>query len=389
VKKRLLMVVVIFCFSCVSAQAGWDGLLNSLANKAEKKVEEGVPGSGNDNNANVNTSGNTAVINQQGSQKVSGTATSGSGQPNLVATKIDFVPGEKTIFFDDFHDMPPGEPPPHWTVRGGHVDLLMGEGVRALSIPAGVNLTTGSLPIPPDFTMQVVFVPKPGFNDASGFLGFELRNKDDDNVFSGKINVKYNSVSLDNDLGSVNATYDVNKPNEFDLWSQQGRVRVYLNGARLIDVNQVHPGAMDHLYLEESQGTFELRSIRIAKSAPDPGDLLATTGKYVTHGIYFDTDSGVLKPASAGVIKEISTALYKHPDMKLEIDGYTDSTGNASHNQDLSQRRAEAVMKVLVSQFGIDQSRLTAKGFGSKNPIASNNTPEGRAQNRRVEFVKK
>jgi OOP family OmpA-OmpF porin len=166
-------------------------------------------------------------------------------------------------------------------------------------------------------------------------------------------------------------------------------VRVYLNGTRLIDVNQVHPGVMDHLYLEESQGTFELRSVRIAESAPDPGDVLATTGKFVTHGIYFDTDSDILKPASAGVIKEISTALYKHPDMKVEIDGYTDSTGNASHNQDLSARRAAAVMKVLVEQFGIDQSRLTAKGFGSKNPISSNNTSEGRAKNRRVEFIKK
>ncbi len=165
-------------------------------------------------------------------------------------------------------------------------------------------------------------------------------------------------------------------------------MRVYLNGTRLIDVNQVHPGAMDHLYLEESQGTFELRSIRIAESAPDPGDVLATTGKYVTHGILFDTDSDILKPESAGVIKEVSTALYKHPELKVEIDGYTDSSGNAPHNLDLSKRRAEAVMKVLASQFGIDQSRLTAEGFGSKNPIASNNTPEGRAQNRRVEFVR-
>ena len=117
--------------------------------------------------------------------------------------------------------------------------------------------------------------------------------------------------------------------------------------------------------------------------------MLASTGKYVTHGIYFDTDSDVLKPESAPVIKEISTALYKNPGMKLEVDGYTDSTGDAAHNLDLSKRRAAAVASVLVSQFGIDQNRLASNGFGPSNPIASNDTTDGRAQNRRVEFVKK
>ncbi len=314
--------------------------------------------------------------------------TTPGGEPNLVAAKIDFIPGENTVFYDDFSDMPPGEPPPHWQVRDGHVDLLMGGGVRALSIGSGVNLKTGALKIPSDFTMQIVFVPKPGFNDASGFLGFAFRNKDDDDVLGGTINVKYKSVALSNGLGSVDATYDPGKPNEFDLWAQQGRVRVYLNGTRLIDVNQVKIAALDHLYLEESQGTFELRSVRIAESAPDPGSVLATTGKWVTHGILFDVDSDILKPESAPVIKEISDALYKHPDLKVEIDGYTDSTGDAAHNLDLSKRRAAAVMKVLVSQFGIDQSRLTSNGFGAANPIAPNTTAEGRQQNRRVELVK-
>ena len=284
--------------------------------------------------------------------------------------------------------MPPGEPPPHWKVRDGHVDLLMGGGIRALSIPAGVSLTSESMQIPKDFTFQVVFMPKPGFNDASGFLGFSFRNSNDDEVLGGTINVKYNSVALSNDLGSVPVKWDFSKPNEFDLWVQQGRVRVYVNGEREIDVNQVKVGPLDHLYLEESQGTFELRSVRIAESAPDPGSVLARTGKYVTHGILFDTDSAVLKPQSAGVMKEISTTLYQHPDMKLEIDGFTDSTGNAAHNLELSKQRAETVMNVLVAQFGIDQSRLKTNGFGQEKPISSNDTPEGRANNRRVEFVK-
>jgi OmpA-OmpF porin, OOP family len=74
--------------------------------------------------------------------------------------------------------------------------------------------------------------------------------------------------------------------------------------------------------------------------------------------------------------------------LKLEIDGYTDSVGNASHNADLSKRRAEAVKSVLVSQFNIDAARLTANGFGAGKPVASNDSAEGRAANRRVEFVR-
>ena len=70
------------------------------------------------------------------------------------------------------------------------------------------------------------------------------------------------------------------------------------------------------------------------------------------------------------------------------IEGHTDSTGDAAHNMDLSKRRAEAVKSVLVSQFGIDGARLTTAGLGSSKPVGSNGTPQGRAENRRVEFVR-
>jgi outer membrane protein OmpA-like peptidoglycan-associated protein len=91
---------------------------------------------------------------------------------------------------------------------------------------------------------------------------------------------------------------------------------------------------------------------------------------------------------SAPVLKQVAAGLEKNPNLKLEIDGYTDSVGDAAHNLDLSKRRAEAVRSVLVSQFGVDAARLTSNGFGAAQPVGSNDSPEGRAQNRRVEFVK-
>jgi len=143
--------------------------------------------------------------------------------------------------------------------------------------------------------------------------------------------------------------------------------------------------------LEGSIGGYRpngIRSVRIAESAPDFSSVINASGKYISHGIHFDTDSDRLKPESAAVIKQVASGLNKNPNLKVEIDGYTDSVGNAGHNLDLSKRRAEAVRSVLISQFGIEASRLTASGFGAGKPISSNDTPDGRAQNRRVEFVK-
>lgn len=88
-----------------------------------------------------------------------------------------------------------------------------------------------------------------------------------------------------------------------------------------------------------------------------------------------------------GTINEITKLLKDNPQLKLEVGGHTDSTGDSAKNMTLSQARAESVKRILVSQ-GIDASRLAAKGYGDTKSIASNDKPSGKAQNRRVEFVK-
>jgi OmpA-OmpF porin, OOP family len=339
-----------------------------------------------------------AEASSSGGQAAAGAGASqaAGGEPNLVAAKMDFVPGEKTIFFDDFHDMPPGEPPPHWAVRdtSGPVELHMGGGVRELWIDNGASLISPKLAGPANFTAQLRFVCHS--SDCYVFMDFpDYQTEVEVNNSGGKLSL----VSGDVHGTGLSSALEVPLPQgqlaKVDFWMQNGRARVYLNGKRVVDINQVSVPPFDHVKISaHANGSGDvsdtgIRSFRLAESVPDLGAVLETTGKYVTHGIYFDTDSATLKPESAGVIQEISAALYKHQDMKLEIDGYTDSTGDAAHNLDLSKRRAEAVMNVLVSQFGIDASRLTSNGFGAGNPIASNDTPDGRAENRRVEFVKK
>ena len=130
------------------------------------------------------------------------------------------------------------------------------------------------------------------------------------------------------------------------------------------------------------------KNVRIASggNANAIGNIL-TNGKFVTHGITFDIGKATLLPQSMGVMNDVAKFLKANTNINMEIDGHTDNTGSAASNMTLSQQRANAVEAQLIT-MGIDASRLTTKGYGSTVPIASNDTPEGQANNRRVEFVK-
>jgi OmpA-OmpF porin, OOP family len=106
-------------------------------------------------------------------------------------------------------------------------------------------------------------------------------------------------------------------------------------------------------------------------------------GDVVLEGVNFETDSSVLTGDSKPILDKVAAGLREHPRVRVELQGYTDSTGSARHNLGLSERRADAVRAYLVSQ-GVLSSQLSAKGYGETNPIASNATAEGRAKNRRV-----
>jgi outer membrane protein OmpA-like peptidoglycan-associated protein len=326
-----------------------------------------------------------------------------AAQPDLTTVKADFIPGDKTIFYDDFSDMEGDEPPPHWKVRDGAVALKVGTGIRQLTIMSGrLRLTPMLKGLPKNFTVETeVKFDNPEdarspwyFHDKTwdGPTGPEaalrvfLQTQGD----SLRVAVRHSGTEGVEDIADTSVPVDFSQPVKENIWVQNGRLRVYINGERVVDVNQVElpPLTGAELGPENGEGKIGYRLVRFAESMPDFGKVITSTGRYVTYGILFDTDSDRLKPESAPVIKSIARSLEANPNLKLVIEGHTDSVGSAEHNLDLSKRRAEAVKAVLVSQFKVDAARLTTAGLGATKPIDSNDTPQGRAQNRRVEFVR-
>ncbi len=111
-------------------------------------------------------------------------------------------------------------------------------------------------------------------------------------------------------------------------------------------------------------------------------------GHAAVYGITFDTDKADIKPESAQALGEIAKMLKADASLKVAVVGHTDATGAVPHNLKLSQDRAQAVMQALIRDHGIDAGRLQAFGCGPFAPVATNDTDDGRARNRRVELVK-
>lgn len=307
----------------------------------------------------------------------------------------DFVPGEKLLLFDDYTDMPKGAAPPHWKVRGGTVRLVDG---RLTAGPGQASeMWPNMVKWPRNFTIEMDLLGSiKGVDDPASERRITW------NFANGDAAVWYVSLAATGEGGcrlaveilgagefqNVPCKFRTDQPNKYGIWVQDGRLRFYLNGERLMDLNQVKSDFQSaSLQLDNGPLPMSMGPFRIAESAPDVSKTLFATGRYVTHGILFDVNSDAIRRESAPVLQQVADALTSQPSLKLRIEGHTDSSGNPAANLDLSARRAESVRKELV-KLGIAADRLTTQGFGDTRPAASNETPQGRAENRRVEFVK-
>jgi outer membrane protein OmpA-like peptidoglycan-associated protein len=123
-------------------------------------------------------------------------------------------------------------------------------------------------------------------------------------------------------------------------------------------------------------------------NADEMSKTIVDSGKVALYGIYFDNDKDSLGPDSQPTLQEIAKLLTGNPKLKIQVVGHTDNQGTPDYNLDLSRRRAANVVRALTSSFGVPASRVSSFGCGPYSPVASNDSEDGKAKNRRVELVK-
>ena len=177
-------------------------------------------------------------------------------------------------------------------------------------------------------------------------------------------------------------------------------LKVYFDGKRVVNLPRVQQPTWFSFQVpyEYTNLTF-IRNVVLAKGAVELYDrnaqdlsavekAIAETGKFVTNNILFDTGKATLKQESMIEIMRVADYMKKNPTARFEVQGHTDNQGSDKINDPLSQQRAEAIVKALEG-LGVDGFNLKAVGKGSHEPVADNGTEEGRAKNRRVEFIKR
>ncbi len=155
-----------------------------------------------------------------------------------------------------------------------------------------------------------------------------------------------------------------------------------------------HKGA-DYIFMDNMNGGFYYQTIvhlkemqqEVVADAASMDNAIKQEGHVAVYGIHFNTGKADILPDSESTLNEIVKLMQQEGSLRLRIEGHTDNQGNATANQALSEKRAQAVVAWLTGH-GVSAARLTAKGFGQTKPVADNSTEDGRAKNRRVELAK-
>jgi OOP family OmpA-OmpF porin len=186
--------------------------------------------------------------------------------------------------------------------------------------------------------------------------------------------------------GDISLTNFVNKWHHVAIAYKNKQMKIYLDQIRLYVIPEVKDDGINK-FAERVTGKCVVTNIRIAEGAGmNMIGQKFTDAKIVAHGINFEIDKSNIRPESMGILNMIVQIMKDNPDIKFDIEGFTDNSGNPAYNLSSSQDRANAVKTQLISMG--NAARLTAKGFGETKTVADNTTAEGRANNRRVEFVK-
>ena len=334
--------------------------------------------------------------------------------------KSDFVPGDEIFFDDPVEGEQLGEFPSHWDfLQGEECEIMTLDGVQAIKLSGWCSEIAPLMKeedyLPQEFTIELDVWSNPDYGSSNNdHLDFILFSDEYDPC----VRVCLNPAGLGSEEQGIDShadlSYDFKSPSgdaregtapgitvekylapgtwaKIQVSFNKRAFKYYINGNRVVNLPNVAKPTrfkLSSVSNNDEKDRFYIKNIRMAKGAVPLYDRLASEGKIVTYAITFEVGKADLKPESMVEINRIAKLMQENPGLEFEVQGHCDATGSDKVNDPLSQKRAEAIVAALVDQ-GIAQARLTAVGKGSHVPIASNSTDEGRAKNRRVEFVKK
>ena len=422
--KRLVMMVLVLVAVGGTTEVNAQSFLKKLGKKvenaaknaiernAERKTEEAVDkvfegdfGKGKKDKDKQNNNGNNNADEVYNNGDGAAQAKPQKGQSlEMTYAKSDFVAGDEIIFDDPMDNEQIGEFPSQWELIDGVAEVVSINGKKAMLISEWGTKVCPLMKEPLNylgdvFTVEydLMFPVKEGDYTwlLTKFMKADNKSEEDEMMYferaayDGRDDVHwYWETSRGNSNGEYDIALPANEWNHVAISFNKRAWKVYFNGIRVVNVpNVLAPPGWLLFQLTNGNGDTYITNLRIAKGAVPLYDRMMSDGKFITYGITFDVGKATIKPESMGEINRIVQLMTENPDLKFSVEGHTDSTGNAASNQTLSEQRSQAIVAKLV-ELGIAQDRLTAVGKGQNSPIADNNTDEGRAKNRRVEFVK-
>ncbi len=426
-KKLVMMLMVLVAMGStteVSAQSFLKKLGKKIEETAKRKVENKVErtnekamdavldGKGTSNNQGNNNADAQGYDNGDGAAQVQPQ----KGQSlEMTYAKSDFVAGDEIIFEDLLTGEQLGEFPSKWDLMSGVVEIAKLNGENTIYFVEDASRINPLMEEPKNYLPEIFTVEfdfwVPGMGADVGYnIIFSDQQRENDlweitlsrGGWKSDDNEQFNLIEMewgyynpsDERIRGENENTSVsgNSWNHFALSFNKRALKIYINGIRIANIPNAKKPQWWSIYNYtwggfNGKGNMHIKNIRIAKGAVPLYDRMMTDGKFITYGITFDVGKATIKPESMGEINRIVQLMNENPTLKFSVEGHTDSTGNATSNQTLSEQRSQAIVAKLV-ELGIAQDRLTAVGKGQNSPIADNNTDEGRAKNRRVEFVK-
>jgi outer membrane protein OmpA-like peptidoglycan-associated protein len=349
--------------------------------------------------------------------KTSSEGTISTGPKTIqVYSKFDFVPGDKPMFYDDFVNDFIGDFPAKWnTNAGGEIVTLGDDSQKWLGLKSGYNIyyIPNAPQLPEEYTIEFDIAAVGLDRNTSSTSKLAVMLSDDDKFGDGQnfafVEIpfcQYSPIGV-TVSNRVNGKQEIRSTVKADLRDEvlnyphisiavnKQRFRLWINEVKYIDVPQlVASGAVLNTIkfhannFKDGKEQIFISNLKVAEGGVDLRRKLIAEGKISTNGILFDSGSANLKPESMGIIRQIYQVLQQDSSINLKIVGHTDSDGADDTNLKLSKGRADSVKNALVNIYGVDSGRLTTEGKGELEPIAENTSSEGKAQNRRVEFIK-